>query len=457
MKGYLWSFLILPLIISCGAKVDDLDFDLNPTSEKEVEEIPKITTVGSLDVTFGGGDGYVVTSGSGAGDDDMKASAIDSNGKLVVVGEMDEGAPNNVDIAIWRFNTDGSLDTSFGGTGQVTFHSSGTYSDYANAVTIDSNGKILVTGSVEVSSNSDMVVLRFNSDGSLDTTFGGGDGVFTHDGAAGAPGEFDSGSGIAVDSNQKIVVAGHSDSDPTAGLVFKATAWRLNSDGTLDTSFDGIGYSVFGGDNSLTNSLALDTSNNIFLGGYRGVMQDDIRLWKLNSNGSPDTSFGTSGVAIYDGHGFMVAEASYDITLDSDGNILVAGKGNGDLALLRYTSAGVLDITFGTGGVVTHDNAAGGNGGDQGNAVIVDHEGNILVAGQSGNGTNGDLAVWKFLPDGSLDTDFAGVGYMTIDGTGGPSVHDDALGINLDQSGHIIVTGLTYNGSDNDAVIWKIK
>ena len=57
MKGYLWSFLILPLIISCGAKVDDLDFDLNPTSEKEVEEIPKITTVGSLDVTFGGGDG----------------------------------------------------------------------------------------------------------------------------------------------------------------------------------------------------------------------------------------------------------------------------------------------------------------------------------------------------------------------------------------------------------------
>ena len=89
MKGYLWSFLILPLIISCGAKVDDLDFDLNPTSEKEVEEIPKITTVGSLDVTFGGGDGYVVTSGSGAGDDDMKASAIDSNGKLVVVGEVE--------------------------------------------------------------------------------------------------------------------------------------------------------------------------------------------------------------------------------------------------------------------------------------------------------------------------------------------------------------------------------
>lgn len=458
MKAIFVKFIALFVLVSCGAKVDELDLQLDKKSNDE--EIPsKITTVGSIDLSFGGGDGYVISSGSGAGDDDMRASAIDSNGKIVVVGEVDEGAPNNVDISVWRFNSDGSLDTSFGGTGQVTYHSSGTYSEYARAVTIDSNGKILVAGSVEVSSNEDMIVLRFNPDGSLDSTFGGGDGVFTHDGAAGATGQTDYGSGIAIDANQRIVVVGHSDSDSSGSIVLKATAWRLNPNGTLDTSFNGVGYTAFGSVDTVVNSLAIDSSNNLLLGGYGivGLGPEEIKLWKLNSNGTSDNGFGTNGVATYDGHGFSIDEAAYAIEMDSNENILVTGEGYGDLVLLRYTPAGVLDNTFGVGGVVTHDDAAGGSGGDLGNDLIVDHEGKILVAGQSGNGSNGDLAIWKYNSDGTLDTSFNSVGYMTIDAAGGPSAHDEALSINLDETGHIIVTGLMHNGSDNDAVIWKIK
>ncbi|MBC75514.1 MAG: hypothetical protein CME64_05805 [Halobacteriovoraceae bacterium] len=454
MKAILVRFIALFVLVSCGAKVDDLDLQLGNKSNDE--EIPsKIITVGSIDESFGGGDGYVVVSGSGAGDDDMKASAMYSDGKIVVVGDVDQGA-NGVDIAIWMFNPDGSLDTSFGGTGQVTYHSGGAYDDYARGVAVDSNGKILVTGAVETSSSIDMIVLRLNSDGSLDTSFGGGDGVFTHDGAAGVPNEGDEGFAIAIDSNQKIVVGGHSDSESGGGITTKAAVWRLNSNGSLDTTFNSVGYAT-GSDNTVANSLVIDSSNNIYLSGYSGALREEMRVWKFLSTGSLDPAYGTSGVASYDGYGFMNIEASYSITLDANEKVLIAGEGNLDLALLRFSTTGNLDSTFGSGGVVTHNNAAGGNGGDLGNDLVVDHEGKILVAGQSGNGSNGDLAIWKYNSDGTLDTSFNSVGYMTIDAAGGPSAHDEALSINLDETGHIIVTGLMHNGSDNDAVIWKIK
>ena len=152
-------------------------------------------TAGSLDAGFGTG-GKVLTA-VGSGSDDANAVALQSDGKIVVAGYSFNGANN--DFALVRYNTDGSLDTSFDGDGKV-ITAIGTTSDAATAVAIQSDGKIVAAG---VGGNT-FALVRYNTDGSLDMSFGTGGKVTT------AIGSGDIAHAVAIQSDGKIVAAGYS-------------------------------------------------------------------------------------------------------------------------------------------------------------------------------------------------------------------------------------------------------
>ena len=155
-------------------------------------------TPGDPDLTFST-DGMLTK--DFAGDfDEARAVAIDQNGKIVVAGFA--RVSGNSDFAVARFNSDGTPDTTFSTDGMLTKDFAGS-SDGATAVVIDGDGKIVVAGVARVSGNRDFAVVRFNSDGTPDTTFST-DGMLTKD----FDGSSDGANAVAIDQNNKIVVAG---------------------------------------------------------------------------------------------------------------------------------------------------------------------------------------------------------------------------------------------------------
>jgi uncharacterized delta-60 repeat protein len=167
--------------------------------------VVRYNTDGSLDTSFDSGG--IATTPIGSGDDEARAVGIQGDGKIVVAGWSEQSGTH--DIALVRYNTDGSLDTSFNLDGKVT-SPIGTGDDEAYGVAIQSNGKIIVVGRSESSGLFDIAVVRYNTDGSLDTTFDG-DGIVTTPIGIGD----DEAYGVAIQSDNKIVVTGRSEQGGT--------------------------------------------------------------------------------------------------------------------------------------------------------------------------------------------------------------------------------------------------
>jgi uncharacterized delta-60 repeat protein len=169
-----------------------------------------------------------------------------------------------------------------------------------------------------------------------------------------------------------------------------------------------------------------------------------------DTNENLDLTFGTEGVARYDG-GFD--DYGFSVAIQSDGKALVAGgSGNGtdkDLLLVRYDTNGLLDSTFGTGGVVRHDEGLD----DEGIAVALQSDGKVLVAGRSGNGSNEDLVLVGYDTNGILDSTF---------GTGGVARYDSGLvdegySVAIQADGNALVAGWSGNGSDQDLILVRFE
>ncbi|MEZ5494606.1 MAG: hypothetical protein R3E61_08535 [Pseudomonadales bacterium] len=193
-------------------------------------------TNGSLDLSFGGGTGKVITDmGSSY---DYGSSVIQQvDGKLVVAGT------SNNDFALARYNADGSLDTSFDGDGKVTT-AIGAGTDSGVSVIQQTDGKLVVAGYSFTGSNDDFALVRYNIDGSLDTSFDG-DGKVTTD----ISGDYDRASSVIQQADGKLVAAGRSVNGGNEDFALV----RYNADGSLDASFDGDGKvttAIGGGDDS---------------------------------------------------------------------------------------------------------------------------------------------------------------------------------------------------------------
>ncbi|MBW3612434.1 MAG: hypothetical protein KY392_01080 [Chloroflexi bacterium] len=203
---------------------------------------------GSLDSSFGNG-GKQTTRFGGWG----RAVAVQADGKIVVAGSSYQGVATGDDFALARYNTDGSLDSSFSGDGKQTTDFSGN-GDYGNGVAVQADGKVVVVGGAY----DDHALARYDADGSLDHSFSG-DGRQTTD-----FGSRDFATAVAVQADAKIVVAGFNPGDFTLA--------RYNADGSLDSSFSGDGKQTtdFGGLDS-AGAVAVQADGKIVVAGSSGA------------------------------------------------------------------------------------------------------------------------------------------------------------------------------------------
>lgn len=362
----------------------------------------------------------------------------------------------------------GVLDPTFGGVGWVTHHNAagGDNHDYAWGMVLDGAGRIVVAGdSMDTAGLSDMVVWRYNEDGSLDTTFGGR-GWITHDNAGGALAGWDIGWDVALDGTGRIVVAG--DTDNPAGDPDIAV-WRLLPDGTLDVSFNGQGWvthgNAAGGDSDDDGyALTIDSQGRILVAGESlGTGGNiDMALWRFEENGTLDGAFGAGGVVVHhDAAGGNSHDTGFGVTTDASGRVFVTGFSFGpisgpDMAVWCYDDSGALDPTFGSGGIVVQDGAAGGSGFDSGYDIDIDASGKIVISGWSKTALGDDDAVvWRYNPDGTPDAAFGTGGVATHHDAAGGNRHDVGFDLVLVSTARILVTGRSENPAANyDMVVW---
>ncbi len=384
---------------------------------------------GSLDTTFDF-DGKVTTS-IGSGDDIVRSVAIQADGKIVVAGYSIIGS--NIDFAVARYSSDGNLDTSFGeGDGIVTTDFAGG-DDYGMSVAVQPDGKIVLAGYAYNGSNNDFALVRYDGDGTLDTTFGTAGKVTTPVGSSD-----DKALSVAFQDDGRIVAAGIADG--AFALI------RYNGDGSPDTSFGGGGWVTtdFGGYDDYVMSVAIQPDHKIVAG---GVAHYDFALARYNTDGSLDTSFGSGGsTTILNG----TDGGAPSVAIQPDGKILELGYqivGTYDFALARYSPGGNLDTTFGSGGMVTTDFYGGS---DVGYSVALQPDGRIVSVGYVHNGSNLDFGVALYNPDGTLDLTFDTDGKLN---TPIGSSDDVGLAVAIQPDGKVVAAGYTNNGSNNDFAV----
>jgi len=322
---------------------------------------------GSLDNSFSGDGRATVEFG---GTDTATAVAIDSLGRIVVVGNTTAGT----NVAVARFTPTGDLDATFDGDGKLTIDYAGT--DTANAVAIDpTTGKIVVAGG----NGADFALARINpADGSLDATFDTDGKRFVDLGAV------DLANAVAIDSTGRIVVAG------TSGSNF-GVARLLAADGANDNSFDSDGKFSFDlGGVDVPRAIAIQPSDGaILVAGSNGADMAVVRL--AAANGAFDPSFSGDGKQTINISG---ADDARVVLVQPDGRILLVGdsaNNASDTAIVRLTTAGALDTTFSGDGIFTFD-VTGSSFLDLGTAAALTPSGRLIVAGQGGGGqVNGHL------------------------------------------------------------------
>jgi uncharacterized delta-60 repeat protein len=299
---------------------------------------------GDLDPSFDT-DGKVTTH-FGSDNDEGRALALQEDGKIVVAGQA-YTATTDRDFALARYNPDGSLDATFHRDGTVTTPiGSGSSPDYAHAVAVRPDGKIVVAGQASNGSNDDFAIARYNTDGSLDT---------------------------------------NADADP---------AVHFDTDGKVTTDISG---------NDVVHDAVVQEDGKIVVAGraFNGN-NNDFAVARYNPNGSLDTTFGSDldlqGVVKTNFSGFH--DEAFGLALQDDGRMVLAGGSGGDFALARLNSDGSPNASFDTDGKQktdffgSTDAALGG--------VAVQEDGKIVAAGYAHNGSNQDFAVARYF--GGNDT-----------------------------------------------------
>ncbi len=395
---------------------------------------------GDLDTTFGSGG--IVTTSIGPFHDYAYAVAIQPDGKIVVAGSTGNGSDG--DFALARYTVSGTLDTTFG-SGGVVITPIGTgdpWWDGALGVAIQPDGKIVAVGYADNGSRRNFALARYTISGTLDTTFGSGGIVTTQIGNGGLG--WDHANGVALQPDGKIVVVGTASN--VAGFDFALARYTVS--GTLDTTFGsgGIVTTPISTSGDFAYCVAVQPDGKIVAAGYASV---DLAVVRYTTSGTLDTTFGSGGIVTTPiGSGISRANG---VALQPDGKIVAAGSaengGANDFALARYTISGTLDTTFGSGGVVT---TPIGPGNEWAYGVVIQRDGKIVAAGSAYNGSNNDFALARYAVSGMLDTTFGSGGIVTTQI--GPS-HDYAQGIALQRDGKIVAVGYASNGSVNDLAL----
>ena len=332
---------------------------------------------GDLDLSFAVG-GHALT--DIAGDiDQAEAIAVQPDGKAVVAGNATVGG--SAALAIVRYNVDGSLDTSFDGDGVRTDVFGDQMVEVAD-MALQDDGKIVVVGTAGSGDQSDYAIVRYDTDGSLDTTFGGG----SPRRISFVPNISDQAKAVAISASGQILVAGQTrfGPSPLAPLGFSVLA--LTPSGQIDQRFGDGGRNGF-------------------------IIRDGTKSLNLS-----------------------------DLAFDGSGNVIAVGtllSANGmDAAVVRFTAAGFVDTSFGQGGLFEVDF---GSDTDRGEAVVIDSPSSIYVVGHMQDGTDRDIAIAKLnVVLNDYDISFSGDGRLRHNFAGGD---DQAVAAALDSEGFLLVAG----------------
>ncbi|HOY32430.1 MAG TPA: T9SS type A sorting domain-containing protein [Bacteroidales bacterium] len=377
----------------------------------------------SLDSTFG--TFGIVKTIINAGNDHCVALAIQANGKIVAVGYTNPGTGN--DFMIVRYNTNGTLDNSFGTNGVVVTQIS-ISDDRATSLKIQSNGKIIVAGYATYNSKKDFVVVRYNTDGTLDNSFGVNGIVRTtmsvHD---------DNATSLNIQNDGKIVVGGNS-------YIYAISIARYDTSGILDNTF-GINGKVItlfndiqGNGRASLNCSSIQTNGKIIIAGsITDTMGQNFMLLRYNTDGGIDSSFGINGMVRT---GFITNYNDWvnGMVIQADGKIVCVGNSSPGphcyIAIARYNDNGTIDFhstnyCFDMGGALS---------------VALQNNGKIVTAGF--NFSAGPyLSMTRYNTVGSPDNTFSPSGCV------GSSLVNDAYGLAIQTDGKYVTCGTFYDFS----------
>jgi len=424
--------LLLSLAVGCSGKVSDR----------------------MLDNTFG--TKGVVRNYISGGDhnwDQAFSVLIQTDGKMVAAG-YSEGTSDRRGFALARYNSDGTLDNTFGQNGTVRNYVTGSahIDDEAFSVAIQSDGKIVAAGySEDVLKHNAFALVRYDRNGTLDSTFGTGGTVRNY--ISGGSNADDEAYSVLIQPNGKIVVVGFSEN--SSGNSSFALA-RYNVDGTLDKTF-GTGGTVrnsipYGIDDQ-GYSAAIQSDGKIIVVGSSGVGDSGsmFAVGRYTVSGNLDSSFGVNGMLrnhIYGGD----EDAAYSVAVQPDGKIVAGGRSQGHSAnyaigyafgLARYDTNGILDNTFGTNGTIRNYISGSDESQDEGSSLAIQPDGRIVLVGKSGD-TTGSLAfaLARYNLNGRLDSTFGTDG--TIRNYIPVGKNQGASSVAIQSDGKIVVAGWSF-------------
>lgn len=376
----------------------------------------------------------------GSGYDEPTAIVRQPDGKIVVAGTCTRA------FCAVRYNADGTLDLTFNGTGKlITAIGSGIGNAQATAAAIQPDGRLVLAGYCNDAGRT-FCAVRYLGDGTLDTTFNGTGIVTTAVGVSGVVADT-----LALQPDGKIVLAGGC--GPFFGGDFCAV--RYLSNGGLDLNFGTGGIVVvqmYGGDDAVAGSVVQLDGKVVLAGRCSNGSDSDFCALRLLSNGTPDPSFGRGGKVITAIGGDLEYAAA--LALQPDGKLVLVGACRAASTSLyffcaqRLLDTGAPDRSFGdpaTGGVIILDSFTATRN-DSANAVVLQPDGKLLLAGTCLTGTVPDFCALRLHGNGGLDTSFNGTGKLITSLAGRAS----ARAVVMQPDGKFLVAGNCFNGSDAD-------
>ncbi len=389
---------------------------------------------GQLDLTFNGTGKVIIP----IENQNIEANSVitQTDGKILISG-IATSTKTKRDYFVIRCKNNGELDESFNQNGKLIIDFYGK-DDFCYDLAQQPDGKILMTGVVSMPNFERKVgLVRLNTNGTLDSTFGT-NGIsissFMNKG--------EDSRAILVQKDGKIIISG-SISFSTPSFYTECALFKYNFDGTIDQSFGISGIATAKVPNGYYPSFAIQQSDSkIISGGYLLGNNTDVYMFRFNSDGTLDNSFGINGKVQTDFN--SEDEYAYKIALQSDNKILiVAGIRNAtgsDFGILRYSADGLLDNTFGFNGKVVTDFSLLNN---VSNSIAIQEDHKIVIAGFVGDSPNHNFALARYNASGSLDLSFGNNGKVVTDFGG-----DDAgFGMTLQKDNKILVAGNSINSS----------
>ncbi|MBK9270321.1 MAG: hypothetical protein IPM48_01875 [Saprospiraceae bacterium] len=461
-------------IIKCNSNGSlDFGFGSNGKTEADIIKRPALPGGGYIAIQ---GDNKIILAVTGAfdggPDEDMLVSRFNQNGfldksfdadgiavaKLAVSTDrgmdvvlLDNGTSyalgksslSDDEIAVMKLNVDGSLNQSFGKNGKISIPEIGIIGGKEVSFDIEKDGNLVVATSILSGNVYDLATVRILPDGQIHNFFGvkGGWNIPLN-----ARNDFST--EVKVDKNDRIVVA-------CSGITGKEfVVVRLKKqNGDLDNTFGASGKVIVDfGTESSCNSLAILDNGKILLAGNTTVNGvEKIALVRLNDNGSYDNTFGTNGRVVTSISGTLDVMTANDVAVQNDGKIIVVGQvtsftSGGSYVVLRYTSSGAVDQTFGNSGFVKIPITDVSNfPTDEAKRVVLQNDGKIIICGAIGTSSEDGVGIVRCNIDGSIDKSFGTNGLAITQVPGSWVGHELGVGLGLQKDGKIVVVGTAQN------------